>query len=97
MNPVLRSGIMGVLGFVLFAIVWIASLVENFATQHEAVSLDIYRNELTHNPMFWWLAFVSGAVFGIVSHIALRRRPQRHKNNVVQTNLDSAPSPPLSV
>ena len=32
---------MGVLGFVLFALVWIASLVENFATQREAVSLEI--------------------------------------------------------
>jgi len=71
---------MGVLGFVLFAIVWIVSLVENFATQHEAVSIDIYRNELTHNPLFWWLAFVSGVVFGVVSYIALRRR-EHHKNN----------------
>jgi len=72
---------MGVLGSVLFAFVWIASLVENFATQREAVSLEIYHNELIHNPLFWWPAFVSGAVFGIVSHIALRRRRQRHENN----------------
>jgi hypothetical protein len=83
MNPFLKSGIMGVLGFVLFALVWIVSLVENFATQHEAVSIDIYRNELTHNPLFWWLAFVTGAVFGIVSHVALRRRRERHKHNGV--------------
>jgi len=81
MNPHLRSGIMAVLGFVLFALVWIASLVENFATQHEAVSLQIYRNELTHHPLFWWLAFVSGVVFGVVSHIAVRKRRQRHENN----------------
>jgi len=73
---------MGVLGFVLFAIVWIASLVENFATPHEAVSLDIYRNELTHNPLFWWLAFTSSAVFGIVLHIVARSRPRgRDKKN----------------
>ena len=80
MNPLLRSGLMGVVGFVLFASVWIASPAENFAPPQEAVSLDIYRNELTH-PLFWWLAFVSGAVFGIDSHIALRRWRERHKNN----------------
>jgi hypothetical protein len=92
MNPLLRSGIMGVLGFVLFALVWIASLVENFATQHEAVSIDIYRNELTHNPLFWWLAFVSGAVFGIVSHIAARshREHDKGKRIVRLSGRDSA-------
>jgi hypothetical protein len=79
MNPVLRSGIMGVVGFVLFALVWISLLVEDFATPHEAVSLDIYRNELTHNPLFWWLAFVSGTVFAIVSHIAARSRREHDK------------------
>jgi len=85
MNPLLRSGIMGVLGFVLFALVWIASLVENFATAHEAVSIDIYRNELTHNPLFWCLAFISSAVFGIVSHIVARSRRHGHdkKNRTV--------------
>jgi len=74
---------MGVLGFVLFALVWIASLVENFATPHEAVSLDIYRNELTHNPLFWWLGFTSSVVFGIVSQIVARgKRHRRDKKNV---------------
>jgi len=64
MNPLLRSGIMGVVGFVLFALVWISFLVENFATPQEAVSLEIYRNELIHNPLFWWLAFASSAGLG---------------------------------
>ena len=92
MNPVLRSGIMGVLGFVLFALVWISLLVEDFATPHEAVSLDIYRNELTHNPLFWRLAFVSGTVFAIVSHIAARshREHDKGKRTVRLSGRDSA-------
>jgi hypothetical protein len=81
MNPLLRSGIVGVVGFVLFALVWISFLVENFATPQEAVSLDIYRNELTHNPLFWWLAFASGAVFGIVSHLDGRSHHDDDKGN----------------
>jgi hypothetical protein len=79
MNRLLRSGIIGVVGFVLFALVWISVLVEDFATPHKAVSLDIYRNELTHNPIFWWLAFVSGTVFAIVSHNAARRHREHDK------------------
>jgi hypothetical protein len=81
MNRLLRSGVMGVVGFVLFALVWISVLVEDFATPHKAVSLDIYRNELTHNPLFWWLAFATGAVFGIVSHICARSHRDRDKGN----------------
>ena len=83
MNPLLRSGIMGVLGFVLFALVWISLLVENFATPYERVSLDIFRNELFHNPLFWWLAFASGTVFGIVSYIAGRSREHDKGNRIV--------------
>ena len=92
MNPLLRSGIMGVLGFVLFALVWISLLVEDFATPYQAVSLDIYRNELTHNPLFWWLAFVSGTVFAIVSHIAARshREHDKGKRTVRLSGRDSA-------
>jgi len=92
MNPLLRSGIMGVVGFVLFALVWISFLVENFATPQEAVSLEIYRNELTHNPLFWWLAFASGAGFGIVSHIAARSHRDHDKGNrtVCASQRDSA-------
>jgi len=92
MNPLLRSGIMGVVGFVLFALVWISFLVENFATPQEAVSLEIYRNELTHNPLFWWLVFASGAGFGIVSHIAARSHRDHDKGHrtVCASQRDSA-------
>lgn len=81
MNLRLRSGIMGVVGFVLFTLVWISFLVENFGTPQEAVSLDIYRNELTHNPLYWWLALASAVASAMVSHIAASSHRDRAKGN----------------
>jgi len=84
MNSLVKSGMVGALCFVVFSMVWICWLVETFATPHEAVSLDIYRNELFHNPLFWFLGLVSAVVFAVFHHFAQsgpRQRKQTHSTN----------------
>jgi len=91
MNPLIKSAIMGALGFVLFFLVWISLLVENFATPHHAVSLDIYRNELVHNPLFWAFALASALVFGSVSHLALSSHRELGKHQRMSTSHGVSP------
>jgi len=56
---------MCVVGFALFCLAWICWLILNFATGHRAVTLDIYRSELFHNPLFWLSAAIFAALFAI--------------------------------
>jgi hypothetical protein len=65
MGSFFKSALMCVVGFGLFFVAWIGWLIVKFATSHEAVTLDIYRSELFHNPLFWLCAAIFAAVFAI--------------------------------
>jgi hypothetical protein len=76
MGSFLKSALMCVVGFALFSLAWICWLIVNFATSHKAVTLDIYRSELFHNPLFWLCAAIFAALFAIAQVAAgeIRRR-----------------------
>jgi hypothetical protein len=84
MASFLKSALMCVIGFAVFSLLWICWLIVNFATSHQAVTLDIYRSELFHNPLFWLLAGTFSGVFGIgyIAAVEIRRRTLRSQKRI---------------